>query len=121
MNVPLDLKNLERKAWSSYFQDGLLDIELGMLLFALALIIPIMERMDTRWPGYLLFLMLFIPWLLFLAGRRFITMPRLGWVKFGGERRKKKARLMLVMSAFLLLNILLLLFTVIANEDPDTW
>jgi hypothetical protein len=122
MNAPIDLKNLERRAWTSYFQDGLWDIYLGLLLFILGLMTSVLYDMESRWLRYLIYFVLIGgAWLLFQAGRRFITLPRLGRARFNVERRKRKARLGLIMSAFLLLNVLLLFLTVAAGRYPETW
>lgn len=120
MNDSLDTKNLERRAWTSYYQDGLWDIYLGLLLFILAVMSSaIGGTTAVRLSLYLV--LMGGAYLLFWAGRRWITLPRLGRVKFGAERRRKKTRLTLVMSAFVLLNVLLIGLTVAANNDPDTW
>jgi hypothetical protein len=122
MNAPIDLKKLEQKAWTSTYQDGLWDIYLGMLLFAIGLLSTFLNGIESRWIVYLIyFAALGGSWLLFWLGKRLITMPRLGRVKFGAERRRKKLHLTLVMGTFVVLNVLLIFFTVAANNNPATW
>jgi hypothetical protein len=122
MNTPIDLKNLERKAWTSFYQDGLWDIYLGLLLFVVALMTSVLYGLEAAWLRYLIyFVLLGGAWLLFWAARRYITIPRLGRVKFSAERRKKKARLALVMSAFVLINVLLIFLTIASKNSPDIW
>ena len=122
MNASLDLKNLERKAWVSYHQDGLFDLYLGLLLFCIALTNSLLVGVLDSWPRYIIFcILLGGSWLLFWAGRRFITTPRLGRVKFSAARRKRKIHLAIIMSFFVLLNVLLLFLTIAARNNPDTW
>lgn len=76
----LDLKELEKKAYTSYYNDGLLEIFLGatILLMGIALffdvaylfgIIPVLAM--TSWAG----------------AKRALTVPRIGMVRFGPERQ----------------------------------
>ena len=122
MNAPLDLKNLERKAWVSYYQDGLLDIYIGLLLFCIAIMDALLAGIMNIWLRFLIYLILLGgAWLLYWAGKRFITIPRLGRVKFNAARRKRKIILVLILSAFVLLNVLLLILTIAARNNPETW
>jgi len=76
----IDLKELERKAYTSYYDDGLLEIFLGgtVLLMGIAIffdvtylfgIIPVLAM--TSWAG----------------AKRAITVPRIGMVRFGPDRQ----------------------------------
>jgi len=81
MAQEINLKEIERKAYLSYHQDGLLDIFLGLgiLIFGIG--------MATDIAGYIGGLLgaLAIPsW---AAAKKLITIPRLGMVKFGAERK----------------------------------
>ena len=78
-----NLKEIERKAYMSYHQDGLLDIFVGLYILGFGLGIA----MEIIWefgfavimPGIILVLIL--P--LWFAAKRKITMPRIGFVNFG--------------------------------------
>lgn len=90
MTQTIDLKALEKKAWRSVFQDGLWDIYLGILLMAFAVGAwldrqPISENMRV---GIYIGVQILAMIILF-AGKRFVTMPRMGRVKFGAERQKR--------------------------------
>lgn len=100
----IDLKALEKKAWRSVFQDGLWDIYLGIILLSFAVSAwldkqPIDDdlRMGT-YIGVMVFGMIVL-----YAGKRFITIPRMGKVKFGAERQKRRnvVRLALFLSVLL--------------------
>jgi hypothetical protein len=81
----IPLKDLEKKMYQSYFQDGLLDINLGLLF----LFMGIRSLSGNVW--YTLLALSGI--LVFILGKRFITIPRMGYVKFGESRKKKRRNL----------------------------
>jgi hypothetical protein len=88
MPTNINLKEIERKAWRSMFQDGLWDIYLGLILFAMGMG-ALLERLSLGkvqqyavYIGLLIFSMAVL-W----TGKRFITMPRMGRVKFGPQRK----------------------------------
>ena len=90
MSQNISLKALERNAWTSYFQDGLWDIFLGLLLVSSAVNtwlsdsgVPSSARIST-YIGIMV-----LGGLVLWAGKRFITVPRLGRVKFGPKRKAK--------------------------------
>jgi hypothetical protein len=91
MSQNIDLKALEKKAWRSVFQDGLWDIFLGLLLmaFALSAWLDRLALEESTRMGIYIGAEIFAMVVLF-AGKRFITIPRMGVVKFGTERKKKR-------------------------------
>ncbi len=101
MEQQIDLKKLERKVWTSFFEDGIWDIYLGILLMAMAvgaLLSDIGVPEATQIIGYISLVgaaSLFL-WL----GKRFITVPRVGRVNYGpkAKARKRKTSMVLAMS-----------------------
>ena len=101
MSQEIDLKQLERKAWRSVFQDGLWDIYLGLLLLAMAVLMLLSDSGLSESQSMLIYIgFLAVSMLAMWAGKRFITVPRMGRVKFGpkGKARKRKARVVLAIS-----------------------
>jgi len=98
MSESLDLKKLEKKAFVSYHQDGLVDLFLGALLLAWGLT---METM-LKGMGGVWFVVLF-PFL--LLARRRLTYPRLGYAQFTRERRNRR-RLVALFTATALLGLM---------------
>lgn len=97
----INLKELERKAWRSVFQDGLWDIYLGLLLMAMAIGVLLSNTGMSKVLHSLIYLgLLVLAMLILWAGKRFITLPRLGRVKFGpkGKARQRKARVIAAIS-----------------------
>lgn len=118
MSTNLDLKQLERKAWTSTFQDGMLDIFLGLLLL-----------LNWAWPSFLapiepdglriaaevgvMAALIATFWL----GKRFITLPRLGRAEFGPARQAKRKRTAAVYAAAVLVTVLVWVLAVAARGD----
>ena len=89
MNNQLDLKELQRKAYTSYHQDGLIDIFACIYIIGFSIGI----LLDYIWdfslgvllPGILVVLV--VP--LWITAKRKITMPRIGYVNFGTKGKTK--------------------------------
>jgi hypothetical protein len=108
MSNDLDLKVLERKAWRSAFQDGLWDIYLGLILVAFAVSAWLDKQpiKDDLQMGIYIGVMVFGMVVLYV-GKRFITIPRMGTVKFGASRQKRRKVVQLVLFISLLVGLLL--------------
>jgi hypothetical protein len=87
------LAGLERRAWLSYHEDGLIDLAFGLLLIV-SFAASIADQ--YRYAAYVILLL--IGPLLALAKRR-ITAPRLGAVQFGPERKARKRHVALLIAA----------------------
>ncbi len=114
----IDLKRLERKVWTSFFEDGIWDIYLGLLLLALAVgafftDVGLTEQYSIFGHIGVVILALFFLWL----GKRLIILPRMGTVHFGprGRARITKAQIILAISCFLGLAAFMLVSSAIAN------
>jgi len=97
----IDLKQLERKVWTSFFEDGIWDIYLGMLLAAMALGAFLRDVGVPESTQMIIYIFLIVAAILFLwAGKRFVTTPRIGRVIYGskGKARKTKAIFILALS-----------------------
>ena len=97
----IDLKKLERKVWTSFFEDGIWDIYLGMLLVAMACGALLTDLGVPESTQIIAYLVLIVAAMLFLwAGKRYITAPRIGRVIYGakGKARKTKTTIILAFS-----------------------
>ena len=119
MSESMDLKALEKKAYRSTFQDGLWDLYLAGIMACLGIlgILPGMRDDTGIWlVGYTVLIGSVLG--LFILGKKFITVPRLGNVKFGGKRKRRKMILAGILSLTVLLNGWLVLITMGALEAP---
>jgi hypothetical protein len=89
----INLRELERKAYLSYHQDGILDIVIGfnILLFGIWILADMAFLAGA-------FAAIFTP--IYAQVKKQVTVPRLGYVKFGPSRiaKTKKTTLFLVIA-----------------------
>jgi hypothetical protein len=88
MNAPIDLKEMERKAFQSFYQDGIWDLFFGLMMFAMYTftLFDSIENKALRILG-MLFIEIFAVFFL-IYGKKMITAPRLGQVVFGKKRKR---------------------------------
>jgi MFS family permease len=95
----ISLAQIERRAWTSYFDDGLFDIFLGLVLLIEGASELLLDALPSRLWGYGVYAILVgLAGLALWATKRFITIPRLGRVVFGPVRKARRRK-----TAFLLL------------------
>jgi hypothetical protein len=118
MDQQIDLKKLERKVWTSFFEDGIWDIYLGMLLMAMAVGALFS---DIRAPEAALIssyaVLMTIALLFLLLGKRFITMPRIGRVNYGPKARARKGRATIVLTFSVLVGLLAFIIAVLGARE----
>jgi hypothetical protein len=94
----MTLREIEKKAYMSYHQDGLLDIVIGLyaLAFGLGIIIDRIWELSfaTIMPAILIAIVLPI----WIQAKKKITMPRIGFVKFGARGSNKLFAVLLGLS-----------------------
>lgn len=120
MTNTLDLKSLEKKAFRATHQDGLWDIYMGGVVMSMA-VLAYSEASDAfpllRFSIFLLGLG--VSYLVFWAGKKYVTLPRLGQVKFGPKRQRRKRIQFMVMSGIVFVQVILLLGTVFLWKNPQ--
>jgi hypothetical protein len=94
-----DFKKLERQAYLTYHQDGLLDIAFGLGILGIGLLFLTDASMG--------FFLSWMPFVLYLPLKRLVTVPRLGYVEFRRQRSGK--------GVFFLLGLVLLLAVVVGG------
>lgn len=111
MMLQLNLKEIEKRAFRSTYQDGLLDIQYGLIVACMSIFIYRPESGYSPLNILLAVVAIVVTNLLFMAGKRFITLPRMGMVKFGEIRHKKIRRMAIVLGIFILFQIALVIIT----------
>ncbi|MBU0493873.1 MAG: hypothetical protein KKA73_28255 [Chloroflexi bacterium] len=99
MSQPIDLKELERRAFLSYHQDGLLDIFVGfvIVLFGSGLGSGKPWHMVVFYPVFML---------MWAGAKKAVTIPRMGYVKFGPVRVAAAQKAGVILGLALLLTVL---------------
>ena len=92
MENSINIKQLEKKVYTSYHQDGLIEIFAGLvfLLYGIMMVTENTPFIAFSW----------MPALLILPAKKLITIPRMGVVKFKSARKIKitKAAIVLLIS-----------------------
>ncbi|MGB3904872.1 MAG: hypothetical protein WBB22_08115, partial [Anaerolineae bacterium] len=131
MSQSISLKELERKAFRSTFQDGLWDIFLGLLLLNVGIGTIVggmlgeteMSLTSLSWIMLMIVPLPFLVLIAFWAGKKFITTPRIGLVKFGPRRKAKMKnfRAVLFLSVLLLVIMLILGWAAFTGNGLPWW
>jgi hypothetical protein len=116
----INLKNVEKRAFRSVHQDGLLDMFLGLLFVAFGLG-PLVRNEGGLsegaglivYTGYVLIVL--VAWWL---GKKFITAPRIGLVKFSRARKRKVLNVRFVLLGSVVLG--LVAFAIFASGNDIT-
>ncbi len=79
MAEKINLKKIERKAYTSYHQNGLIDIMAGFFILSFGIWIIL----DMIWLGWMFFVVVAS---VYAAAKKVFTIPRIGLVKFPRQR-----------------------------------
>ena len=107
INKEINIKTIEQQTYKFTLQDGLYDIAYATLLISFALAPLLREHIYL---GYIPFLIIPAP-LIILLGKRYITQPRIGIVKFGQQRKQRQKKMILISSILIPITIILVLLT----------
>ena len=92
MSEKLSLRELEKKTYYSYFEDGLLDLAISLGVFIYFLVYLIFEKIGV--PDFLITPITvssnFIMYQLYKVSKKKLIIPRLGHVKFSLQRQRKR-------------------------------
>lgn len=112
MSHTIDLKELEKKAYRSFFEDGFWDIYLGLMLLAIGGG-PALLALGTSlvWAAAVPLAVAVLGMLIFFGGKKHLTVPRLGAVQFGPARTLRRKKTSLVLACSVLVGIALLVLT----------
>ncbi|MFX1320532.1 MAG: hypothetical protein ACFFAQ_02700 [Promethearchaeota archaeon] len=120
MTEKVDLKEIEKKAYRSVFNDGLWDLFTGMLILNVGMG-PLFNFVFESL-GFLAVLISSLVWniitlLIFILGKKYITTPRVGYVKFGPKRKSKQLKLKIFLLGVFIVNLILFLLRLIGIID----
>ena len=90
MSYELDMKEIERKAYRLYSEDGLVDIAIGavILLWGVFLVTE---------PSGLIGMLGLLAFAIWYLGKRFITIPRIGMIQSSQKMEKKSRNLIITL------------------------
>ena len=119
MDTKLNLKELELKAFRSTYQDGLWDLLFGLIVICMS--VSFYRPASGYSPLNIVMwsCSVVVAYVLFWAGKKFITLPRMGQVEFGAQRKKRALTLIIVLGVVVLLQAALVGFQLVAWANPD--
>ncbi len=102
----IDLKKIERKVWTSFFEDGIWDLYLGMLLGAMAFGAFLTDIGVPESKQMIVYLVLLgVAMLFLLAGKHYITAPRIGHVVYGPKGKARKTKTVIILAVSVLVGL----------------
>ena len=119
MSAPIDLKEIERKAFRSTYQDGLWDIYLGLVVIFMSIFVYRPAEGYTSSTIVLAMLGIFFAYGLFWAGKKYLTVPRMGLLQFGETRKQKKTFLAFLLTVIVIVQVAVVLITALAWQIPS--
>ena len=111
MSQKISLKEAERKAFRTTFNDGLVDIFLGCFLLMFVIGLYLSDSLGDFWSSAVFLPFLALVYLAIWLIRRYVVTPRIGMVKFGQARKAKLAKFTVVM---LVINVVALILGTVA-------
>lgn len=119
MQNQINLKEIERRAFRSTYQDGLWDIYMGLVVAGVSIFAY--RPLGGYRPFNIILAVLLISaaFGLFQAGKRFITVPRMGHVTFGPARKQKKITLAIILAVFIVFQAVLVGVTAFGWFHPN--
>ena len=111
MAAKISLKDLEKNVFQKSFQDGLLDIQIGIMMLTFVLALYLGPYLGDFWSS-----MIFLPvWAGIFYGlrifRKKIIQPRVGVVEYGKHRKTRLKKITLVI---MVINVLALILGVVS-------
>ena len=119
MSAILDLKELERRAFRSTYQDGLWDMLWGAIVMAMA--ISLHRPEDGYGPANIILAMVapVVAGALFFLGKKLITLPRMGQVRFGPARKRRGRTLAIILGLVVLVQAGMVGLTALGWLNPQ--
>jgi uncharacterized membrane protein len=115
-----NLTDIEKKAYRSTFQDGIWDIFLGLILLILAVLALLSNRgMPEGQQMTVLIVLQAVALAVFIGGKKCITVPRMGFVKFGPQRKAKIKKSRIVLLASVVAGMVVFLVALLAMRSSS--
>lgn len=120
MSQSIELNTIETRAFRSVHLDGLQDIYIGGVLLSMSVMADALYSEPFPFWRFLIFLGgLLICQFLYRLGRRRLTGPRLGQVRFNPQRQQRKRIMTWLLAGIILLQVLVLISSILLWANPQ--
>ncbi len=115
------LKELERNMFRNSIQDGILDIQIGIMCLNFVLPIYLSPKLGDFWSSVVFLPLWFLVIFGFKAYRKKVIQPRVGSIQYGTYRKKRLKRLNIIIIVVNLIALILGIFTFINFSALSDW
>ncbi len=112
MKQNINFKELRQKTYLAYHQDGLIDILVGLGIIGFGL--------NMAADNSALLVLSWIPIILYAPLKKFITIPRIGYVKFDSQRTHSVQMIVVILVGLTTLAFFLGMFVFLRNDSLST-
>lgn len=119
MSNQLDLKEIEQRAFRTTYQDGLWDLYFGLIVVCVSFFIYRPAGGFSPMNIILMVCTFVVAYGLFWVGKKFITLPRMGQVRFGEQRKRRWRTMIIVLGGLVLIQVVLLSLQLWAWANPE--
>ena len=121
MTAKTSLKDLEKSMYRVSIQDGILDIQIGLMLLMFVLPIYLSDRLGDFWSS-----MVFLPlWIIVIYGfrvfRKKVVQPRVGRIQYGTYRKKRLMRMNIIILVLNLIALILGVLSFMQFKEVSGW
>jgi hypothetical protein len=121
MNNQISLKEVERKVFISFFQDGLVDIFLGFFFTQFVIAPYLSESLGDFWSSAVFVPIWGLLFILLWLVRKYVVKPRVGEVKFGKWRKNRLMRFNVIILIVLLASAILAALSAAVFDLLPAW
>ncbi|MFW9949585.1 MAG: hypothetical protein ACFFKA_05615 [Candidatus Thorarchaeota archaeon] len=111
MSNNIELKDLEKKAWRTTFDDGIFDIYMGILIISFGPSISFYDYLPVPINILIGPIIIGLGLAFFILSKKYLIQPRIGFVKFGRKRKARKIKTMIIISINVVLLFAIFLFS----------
>jgi len=115
MNQKINLKEIERKAYTSYHQDGVIDITIAFVI----LLFSVIMLGDIYLLGSIGGISGILAISLYAGFKKFVTVPRIGYVKFPQQRAQRMTAVAVALVTLSALMGLVAFLQTMSQGTPD--
>ena len=121
MSQKFDLKQIERNVYTTFHQDGLIDLFLGFIM----LVSILSSSLDASGISDSIRIAIYVPLMvvlgpvLYMLGKKYISFPRMGYVKPGSKQKRKRRKIIFSIITAILVTLVILTM-VMGNKSGGT-